>query len=80
MLRGDARSGLCGALPVEIADRDQGAVLGEALSGRFADTAGAAGNQRDASLRPLDHMHLPFANPAAKLSQPRTKQLNFFDL
>ncbi len=54
--RGDMRSGRSGAVGVEVADRDRRAVLGEALGGRLADAAGAAGDQRNAPFRPFGHV------------------------
>ncbi len=56
----DARSGLLGAVAVEIGDRDRDAVLGEPLGRRLADAAGAAGHQRDASFRTSGHYTLYF--------------------
>ncbi len=56
----DARRSYFGTGAVEIADRDRGAVLGQALGRRLADAAGAAGHQRDASFRAFNHV-LPFS-------------------
>ena len=67
----DARSGLLGAVAVEIGDRDRDAVLGEPFGRRLADAAGAAGHQRDASFRTSGHVLYTFRQvcPAASLSQ-----------
>src|SRR5439155_22019459 len=65
MTRRDARRRRLGAGAVEIADRDRRAILGEPLGGRLADAASAAGNQSNASLRPLGHVLVPeMPNPA----------------
>ena len=44
-----------GAVPVEIGDRDQRAILGEPFGGRRPNPARPAGNQRHPPLGPSGH-------------------------
>jgi hypothetical protein len=53
--RRDASRGRLGGGQIEIAQRHRGAVLGQALGGRLADAARAAGDEGDPPLRPSCH-------------------------